>query len=83
MKIILVGTHHGKNFINWPGVVIGSIAVVLTGVVGTMLMWQLLDRTFSLLPFLMMSVPLLLLFLIVLNVKRALRLPPEQVKPLV
>jgi hypothetical protein len=83
MKITLVGVRNGKPVIHWPSVVVMSAIVIAATSTGAVLGCFLLGRSFFLLPqTLAMSVPMLLVGVVGINVKRGLQTPPSQLPPL-
>jgi len=83
MKITLVGARNGTPVIHWPGVVAGSALVAAAVTLGAWLGCFLLWRSFFLLPqTLAISVPMVLVAVIGVGVKRGLQTPPSQLPPL-
>lgn len=81
MQLVLVGTRKGQANVHWPGVVATSALVCLFCGGASLLTYFLLSGTLSLFAALSSTIPALF-GIVVVGVRRALQLPPDQLRPL-
>lgn len=80
---VVVGTHQGQAVINWPGLLLLVALILVINSVGMgALSYALTRDVFFLASSLAFSIPMQLICVVGLGVKRSLQMPPEKLVPL-